>query len=114
MVSMLLLPCALPHARCRILGLHRHRTNLRSFPRKRESRGRELGQRTGSPLPRGRTELRGDSNSAHLALEAPLSIALLLGRFHRILHGLEGCELDVLQLGADLLDLAHVDVLDAI
>src|SRR5882672_4442868 len=69
MVSMLLPSCALPHARCRILGLHRHRTNLRSFPRKRESRGRKLGQRTGSPLPRGRTELRGDSNSAHLALE---------------------------------------------
>src|SRR5882757_10019157 len=68
MVSMLLLPCALPHARVRILGLHRHRTNLRSFPRKRESRGRELGQRTGSPRPRGRAELKGDSNSDNFDL----------------------------------------------
>src|SRR5690242_20832466 len=31
--------------------------NLRSSPRKRGPRGRELGQRTGSPLPRGRTEI---------------------------------------------------------
>src|SRR5882757_10023593 len=31
---------------------HRQRPDLRSFPRKRESRGRELGQRAGSPLPR--------------------------------------------------------------
>src|SRR4051812_47169354 len=57
------------------LGLHRRWTNLRSFPRKRESRGQvlrsSLGQRTGSPLSRGRTELRGDSNSSHLALACP-------------------------------------------
>src|SRR4051794_27959689 len=35
---------------------------------KRESRGRELGQRTGSPRPRGRAELKGDSNSDNFDL----------------------------------------------
>jgi len=32
-------------------------TGLFTQPGKREPRGWELGQRTGSPLPRGRTEL---------------------------------------------------------
>src|SRR5436309_8241637 len=39
---------------------------------------------------------------------------LLLGCLHRILHRLEGGELDILQLAVNLLDLAHVDVLDDI
>src|SRR5262249_34907406 len=34
------------------------------------TQGREFGQRTGSPLPRGRTEVRGDSNASHFALIA--------------------------------------------
>ena len=38
--------------------------HLRSFPRKRESRGRELGQRTGSPLARGRTEWEANFRSS--------------------------------------------------
>src|SRR5262249_32949566 len=44
---------------------------VHALARKRGPRGRELGQRTGSPLPRGRTELRGDPNSAHLELLRP-------------------------------------------
>src|SRR5256885_13239991 len=37
------------------------------IPAKAGIQGRELGQRTGSPLPRGRTELRGNSTSSHPA-----------------------------------------------
>src|SRR5215510_13394738 len=45
---------------CRCLErdeLNLNRLQFRSSPRKRGPRGREFGQRTGSPLPRGRTEI---------------------------------------------------------
>src|SRR5690349_21076804 len=38
------------------------------IPAKAGIQGPRIRPRTGSPLPRGRTELRGDSNSSHLAL----------------------------------------------
>src|SRR5262249_13989300 len=63
-------------------------------PAEAGTQGGELGQRTGSPLPRGRTESRGDSSSTHRALGGLASLRHL-SYWHRPWRELLRHQLDV-------------------
>src|SRR5262245_40320756 len=73
-------------------------------------RGKQQAQSMWLPPPQP-SPVNGGGSAPSMRLRLRSLLWLLLLGLHRILHGVEGGELDIVELAVDLLDLADVDVL---